>query len=339
MVCAVAWTDDDATQLLVEVRDTGFLPDASDQTDAVLLRFADSELRTMIADAVKSNRGEHWLRYEDTAIVAGTARYRLPRRKLGGAVRAVTVIDPSGVTLPPLTEVDAIVLRSMFKTTDVATPRFFAFEDDFVNLGAVEAGSGWTLRIHYAIRPGRLALKGSYTTMARIATAGSTTSLAVYDTTLASFDKYGLFDIIRGSEPYGPAYIDRYTSADYASPGPTLTLATATPVVVADFTIEGFAAYSGAIAGREAMWWVPRDTTPFPMIPKVMWDALVHGTVAQALEAVRDPGATAMRSTALAKLREAIDLMGPRDQRNSKRIISASALRRGSRGSRLWRPS
>lgn len=335
----MAWTEDTSDQLLVDIRNTGFLPDASDQTDTVLLRMADSELRTMVAAAVEANRGEHWLRYEDTAIVPGTTRYRLPRRVLGRAVRAVTVLDPNGAPMPPLAELDPITLRSMFKSTDTGDPRWFAFEDDFLNLGAVPASSGWTLRVQYVMRPGALALVGSYTAIARLASAGSTTSLTVYDTaTLASFVKYALYDIIRGSEPYGPAYIDRYADANYTSPGPTITLHTSTPVVVADFTIEGFSTYGG-FSGRECMWWTPRDTTPFPMIPKVMWDSLVHGVVAQALAAVRDPGARDMRVTALAKLHDGIRLMGPRDQRNSKRIVSVSALRTNGRTRPGWRPT
>lgn len=333
----MAWTDDTADQLLVDVRNTGFLPDASDQTDAVLLRFADSELRTMIAAAVEANRGGRWLRYEDQAIVPGTTRYRLPRRALADCTIGVTVLDPNGVTLPPLAELDLVTLLGMFKATDTADPRWFAFEAEHVNLGAVPATSGWTLRLHYTLRPSSLVLLNSYATLARIASAGSTTSLTVYDTTLASFVKHVFHDIVRGSAPYGPAYIDRFCANDYTSPGPTIALSTGTPIVVADFTIEGLSAYAG-VAGREAMWWVPRDTTPFPPIPKVLWDALVHGTVAQALEAVRDPGAGAMRAVTLAKLHEAIRLMGPRDQRNSKRIVSTSALRTKGRVRRPWRP-
>ena len=209
----MAWTDDTADQLLVDVRSTGFLPDASDQTDAVLLRMADSELRTMVAAAVEANRGEHWLRYEDTAIVPGTTRYRLPRRVLGRAVRAVTALDPNGAPMPPLSEVDPVTLRSMWKSTDTSDPRLFAFEDDYVNLGAVPASSGWTLRIHYIMRPSALVPLGGYATLARIASAGSTTSLTLYSsdaTAFASVGKNTLFDIIRGSEPYGPAYNDRY---------------------------------------------------------------------------------------------------------------------------------
>lgn len=339
MVWAVAWTDDTADALLADVKATGFLPDASDQSDSDLLGFADSELRTMIAAAVEASVGERFLRYEDTTIVPGTVSYRLPRRALAGSVRAVTVVDPSGVTLPPLAEVSPIQIRGMWKSGDTATPRFYTFEGDYVNLGAVEAGSGWTLRIHYVLRPGALVKLENYASLARIASAGSTTSLTVYDTTLASFAKYALFDIIRGSEPYMPAYLDRYAGSDYTSPGPTITLAAATPVVVADFTIETFGTYAGT-AGREAMWWVPRDTTPFPMIPKVLWDALVHGTLAQALSAVRDPGAAAMRATALAKLQEGLATMKPRDARNSRMVIpQSSALRSGRGRGRRWWPS
>ncbi len=336
MVRAVAWTDDSSDRLLTEVRDTGFLPDASDQTDAVLLRFADAETRTMIAKAVDKSRGEHWYRYEDQALVPGTKLYRIPRRCLARSIRGVTVIDTAGNTLPPLVQKDTVELQALYRTADSGTPRFWSFEDDFVRLGVVPASSGWTLRIHYVVRPSSLCLLGSYTAVSRIGSAGSTTALALYTgdaATFASFGKYALYDIVRGVEPYPVVYQDRYAPADYINPGPNITLDAATPVVVADFTLQGFATYTG-IAGREAMWWVPRDTSPFPMIPKVMWNALVHGTVAAALEAVRDPGAAQMRGVQVAMLNDALALMSPRDQRNTQRIVSRGALRSGRGGHR-----
>lgn len=329
----MTWQDDTSDRLLTEVRDTGFLPDASDQTDTVLLRFADAETRTMIAKAVDKSRGEHWYRYEDQALVPGTKLYRIPRRCLARAIRGVTVIDTAGNTLPPLVQKDTVELQALYRTADAGTPRFWSFEDDFVRLGVVPASSGWTLRIHYVVRPSSLCLLGSYAALARIAAAPSTTSLTVYDITIASFAKYALFDIVRGIEPYPVIYQDRFANVDYTSPGPTITLHSTTPVVVDDFTIQLFSTYAG-VAGREAMWWVPRDTSPFPMIPKVMWNALVHGTVAAALEAVRDPGAAQMRGVQVAMLNDALALMSPRDQRNTQRIVSRGALRAGRGGHR-----
>lgn len=331
----MAWAaESQSDDLLTDVRDTGFLPDASDQDNTVLLRFADKELRGIIAAAVEANRGEHWLRYEDTTIVPGTTRYRLPRRKLGGATRAVTVLDPSGVALPPLVQVDAIVLRSMFDGTQAATPRFFAFEDDYVNLGAVEATSGWTLRIHYILQPSQLIVP-STTATPRIANWGSATVIKLADTSPDSniTTPAALVDIIRGVAPYPVLYTDLYVSS-WSNPNLTLNAAS-TPLVEADFTIEGLATYVSTYPGRECLWLAPRDQTPFPPIPRVLWDALVHSTVAAALEAVRDPGAPQMRAIAVAKVREALALMGPRDQRNSQRIVSASPLR--ARRSRGWR--
>ena len=331
----MAWAEDTSDQLLVDVRNTGFLPDVSDQTDAVLARFADSEMRTMIAAAVKKTRGEFWFRYADTTIVPGTTRYRLPRRALAYSDQAVTVLDAGGNVMPPLVEVTPMQLRGMFAPGQTADPRWFAFEDEFVNLGAVPASSGWTLRIHYLLRPSSL-VSLSATATPKIASAPSTTTLTLYDTAPDSdFTTNASFvDIVRGVEPYGPLYLDRVTSS-YANP--TLTLDSQTPIVVADFTIDGFSMYSGK-PGHEPLFVTKRDQTPFPMIPKVLWDALVHGVVAKALEAVRDPGATAMRTIALAKLGEGISMMTPRDQRNSKRIISQSALRVGRGPRRSWRP-
>ncbi len=326
----MAWrTDATCDALLTDVRDTGFLPDASDQDSTVLLRFADKELRTMIAVAVEKNRGEHWLRYEDTDIVPGTTRYRIPRRCLGGAVRAVTAVDPNGVTLPSLTQVDPITLRSMFKEGDSSSLRWFAFEGDFVNLGAVEPSTGWTLRIHYVMRPSKLVVT-SETEMATIYGPDSTTGVRILETAPGTnLTEYGAYlDIVRGTEPYDLLYLDRLSADTFAAP--TFNFQPSTPIVTADIPSLSSPLHPGA----EPAYLVQRDQTPLPPIPRALWDALVHGTCAQALEAVRDPQAASMRQTALAKLHEGIQLMGPRDQRNSQRILSKSPLR----SSRLIRP-
>lgn len=336
----MAWAVDSSSTdaLLTDVRATGFLPDAGDQDSTDLLRFADKELRTMVAAAIIGMRGELWRRYEDQTIVPGTLDYRVPRRVL--KIAAVTAIDPSGNVLPPLVEVDAAMLRTQFPATQaVGTPQFYAFEGDMLHLGQVEARSGWTLRIWYYVRPSQL-VAVSTSTMARIAAAPTTTSLTLVDTTLAAglTTARALVDIVRGVEPFQHIAIDRSKDGSNFSGNP-YTLDPATPVVVADFTFDGIAtgSSSSATIGRELAWLVQRDQTPFPPIPRSLWDALVHGTVAAALEAVRDPGAGQMRSVALAKLREGMTLLSPRDQRNTKRVVSTSPLRsRG--GSRWWRP-
>jgi len=307
------------------------MPDASDQSDTDILALADQELETLISEAVVSGRGEHWFRTEDTALVPGTTSYRLPRRLLGRAVRGVSVVQSTAAEYQ-LSQLDPLELRGLYTPGTAVRPAFFAFEGDFIKLGAVPAESGWTLRVHYVQKPSQL-VAVSTTTMSRIAAIPSTTTLTLLDvapdanlTTSLSF-----FDIVRGAEPYDLLYIDRLTSS-YANP--TLTLNSSTPIVVADFVMTpGLVAYS-AKPGSEAFWVVQRDQTPFPPIPAAMWTALVYATTAAALAATGDPGAPRMGGRATAAKAQAVAMMSPRDERQTQTIVNQHSMLR-SRG--RWR--
>jgi len=321
------------TELLAAVRRAGFFPDASDQSSADLLILADQELETLISEAVVSGRGEHWFRTEDTTITAGTASYRLPRRVLGRAIRAVAVVPPAGAAEYQLTQLDPVELRGMFSTTATANPAYFAFEGDFIKLGAVPASSDWTLRVHYVQKPSQM-VPVSTTTMARVASVPTTTTLTLHDTSPDANITTSLsyLDIIRGCEPYDAVYIDRLTSS-YANP--TLTLNAGTPIVVAEFTMPPGITTFSAKPGAEAFWVVQRDQTPFPPIPAAMWTALVYATTAAALAATRDPGTAQMAARAMAAKSQAIAMMEPRDERQTQTIINRSSPLRS--GGRSWR--
>lgn len=328
----------DTTELLAAVRRAAFLPDASDQSSTDLLAFASQEIDTLVSEAIVAGRGEHWYATESTAIVPGALRYRLPRRAIARSVRAVTVVAPQSSTPEyGLSQVDPIDLRGLFSSGSVANPAYFAVEGEFLNLGAVPAESGWTLRVHYIRKPSQL-VERSTTTMARIAAADSPTQLTFYSSdaaTLASFGKFSYFDVVRGVEPYDVLYEDLFSSSNYTNPGPTITLYSGRPVVVADFTIDVFPEF-GAGGSREANWWFPRDTTIFPQVPSAFWTAIVYATAAAALAATRDPGAVQMSARAAAAKTQAMNLMEPRDQRQTETIINPHSGLRNRHG-RRWR--
>ncbi len=320
------------TDLLAAVRRAAFLPDASDQGDTDLLAFADQELETLISEAVVLGRGEHWYATEDTTIVAGTASYRLPRRLLGRAVRGITVVPP-GRPEYPLAQVDPIALRGVFSSTAVANPAYFAFEGDFIKLGAVPAEAGWTLRVHYIMRPSKLVAVDATANTAIYAVV-STTNIRVISTTLGAnvTTANGYVDIVRGSEPYDPIFLDRRVSLSQPYAAPNFYFESSTPIVVADIP----SASSPVTPGQEPYYLVQRDQTVFPPIPAALWTSLVYATAAAALAAVRDPGATQMAARAMAAKSQAMNLMEPRDERQTETIVNPySGLR--SRGTRRWR--
>lgn len=322
------------TDLLAAVRRAAFLPDASDQSDADLLAFADQETETLVSEAVVSGRGEHGWATEDTTITAGTVTYRLPRRLLGRAVRAVTVVPASGTDPEyPLSQIDPVELRGAFTSTVTGNPAYFAFEGDFLRLGPVPSASGWTLRVHYVMRPGKLVAVDD-TENAAIYAAVSTTNIRLISTTIGTdlTTAGALVDIIRGSEPYDPIYLDRKTSAATAWSAPNFYFDTTTPIVVADIPTGA----SPLKPGFEPYYLCQRDQTIFPPIPSALWTTLVYATAAACLAAVRDPGAAQMGARAMAAKAQAMAMLEPRDERQTQTIINPSSGLR-SLGTRRWR--
>lgn len=322
------------SDLLAAIRRSGFVPDASDQSDADWLALADQELETLISEAVVSGRGEHWFKTEDTLMVPGTTSYRLPRRLLGRSVRAVTAV-PAQANAPEyqLYQVDPIELRGFFPTGTVANPAYFAFEGDFIKLGAVPVETGWYLRVHYICRPSKLA-PISTTEMARIYTAISTTQVRIIETSPGTnLTEFGaLLDIVRGSEPYDVIYQDLLSNDTFSAPA--FNFQSSTPIVVADFASPVLS--SPLHPGAEPWYLCQRGQTPLPPIPSVMWTALVYSTLAAGLAATRDPGAAQMGGKAEAAKAQAVALMEPRDERQSEVITNQTSLLRVASRRRRW---
>ncbi len=311
----MGWTTDD---LLSAVRRAAFLPDDSDQSDLDLLAFADDELDTLIASTIRPGREGHWLATADQDIVPGTAEYTVDRRALGRTVRAVMAVRPDGseYAIDPL---DPVELRMKFEQGATAEPRWYAFEAETIRLGAVPTETGWTLRLLYLRQPPKLVPTSyCFTVVEPVDTTNITVLETTYPTGLANAT---LVDFVSGTEPYITYSIDRLTKALVST---NLELTAGTPVDVTK-VIE-------TVLGRQADRICMAETTCYPPIPRTLWSALVRGTAAAAMAAVRDPAAVDMNARALIAKKQAVVVMNPRDNRRSKGIRGDSYLRR-----RSWR--
>lgn len=311
----MTWTTDD---LLAEVRRAIFAPDTSDQSDTDLLAFADQALNTLIAASVRAGRGEHWLTTQDTTLVPGTTGYAMPRRALGRTLRGVQLINESGDSTS-LQQVDALRLREAYSTTAVGLPRWYAFEGETIKLGCVPASGTYTLRVFYLWSPSKLIPTSSGTNVTAV---GGATSINVAADPLPSGVSGGYIDIVSGTEPYRVLSADNKVSGFAA---PTITLTN---------SITGLGLASPVVANRQPDYVVPAEQTVYPPIPRPMWPALVSETARLALRAVRDPQEQAMAVAARDHLASARDIMVPRENRSSMRIVGSSPLRRT--GRRRW---
>lgn len=303
----MSWTTDD---LLAEVRRAIFAPDTSDQSDTDLLRFGDQALNTLIAASVRAGRGEHWLYTLDHTIVPGTVEYDMPRRALGRTLRGVVLVSSSGESRA-LQQVDALRLREAYSSTSTSgMPQWYAFEGEKVRLGVVPSSGTWTLRLFYLMSPPRLIPTTSAT---------SITSVTLPVTLVVAADPLpsGLtfVDIVSGTEPYRTIVLDNKVASFSA---PTVTLTT---------SVSASAGVANARANRQPDYLVPAEQTVYPPIPRPMWPALVSETARLALRAVRDPQAASMAVEAQAHLGAARDIMNPRENRASMKIVGSSPMR------------
>lgn len=312
----MSWTTDD---LLAEVRRAIFAPDTSDQSDTDLLRFGDQALNTLIAASVRAGRGEHWLYTLDHTIVPGTVEYDMPRRALGRTLRGVVLVSSSGESRA-LQQVDALRLREAYSSTSTSgMPQWYAFEGEKVRLGVVPSSGTWTLRLFYLMSPPRLIPTTSGVSITGV--TGSTTVTTASDP-LPSGVASGYVDVVSGTEPYRILSADNKVSLFSA---PTITFNT---------SISGLGLASPVVANRQPDYVVPAEQSVYPPIPRPMWPALVSETARLALRAVRDPQAASMAVEAQAHLGAARDIMNPRENRASMKIVGSSYLR--NIGRRRW---
>lgn len=305
----MAWTTDD---LVSEVRLKAWLPTADDLSPTDILSFANDELQVLVAATLKTGQEEHWVTREDVSITS--SRVRLPRRALARAMRAITVLDPSGTE----GRFDLLPAGEAWSRGSGTAPTVGYVEgEELVFLGTPAAG--WKVRFRYLARPSRLVPVAS---CAAISSALSTTTIKVTTPPAELTTVNALVDIVRGDEPFGLSYIDRdvKTWSD-----PNLTFQDSTPVEVA-----AIAAPTGP--GTRVDYLCPRDCTCYPPIPFALWPLLVASTATAIHEAqanrvqAASSGARAGRQTQAAR-----GLFEPRVQTGGPSVIQRRGPLRGGR--------
>lgn len=299
-------TDD----FLVRVREEAQLPDAGDFDDARLLRLGDKAMRSIIEDRVKSQRGEHWVRYLDTAMPTTSSQslapiaFDIPRRALGRMLRSVSMINASGGPIP-LSEVDPTMVGTAW-----IPPGTFRFRADKLD---VAPAPGATLRLGYLRQPSRLVTVAS---CAAIASSASPLALLLQAAWTTQPPMKALCDIILGDAPFESLYDDLLVNGITST---AVTLASTSPI---DSSLIPDASLSGQMAAMLCR----RDTTCFPPIPTELFPALVSWVVARVLEALGDRTGMAVASEDYKRLASAgQDIISPRSEQGNRLMISRSS--------------
>lgn len=322
----MAYTTDD---LVTAVRRLAYLPDAGDITDAEILSRADEEMDTLVADAVKAGREGFWLTSEDTALSPSVLAYQIPRRALGRGVVGVMMVNSTGTTFT-IPQIDPVIGWNG-RTTSISS-YCYSFQADKI-VFPTPPPSGYSLRVLYLRRPSRMV---SVASGAAVVTAPTTTTITIGGAVPAWLSgitvdtPYTYVDVVRGSAPFDPLYVDRIGTLFSA---PTLTLDATTPVDISDFVDTSL--YTNARIDYVCR----QDETVYPMLPIELHRVLEAATAVRLLESVKDAeGAQMAMATLRERKRAAVDILEPRNQEGSRPIVRArSPLRQTFGIGRRWR--
>lgn len=314
----MAWT---TTELLAAVRRSGYLPDASDLTDADLLAFGDEELADRFTELLKTAREEYRVKVTDISIQPGTRRYYLPRRALAGAVRSIVYVDADGTEMPAL-EVPAQ------EAWRFAGERHYCFEGDEIVLVASPSTSGAKLRVRYVARLPRLI---TIDEGARIY-KGQSGGVELFDPPNNLRVGTTLVDIVSGDSPFPTLYADLIVAAWN---DPILTFTTPVEAATASQTPAGGKVAYSYMPSERVDYLVPRDTTVYPPIPQELHGRLALAIEARALYALADPRAPLVEARLERAMSRAVNTIEPRNQDRKPAIINhGSRLRQGRRSFR-----
>jgi hypothetical protein len=304
--------------LIRGVRRLGFLPDTNDLSDADILEFADEETVTLISAAIKTERDEHYVTYQDIPLTGTVRVFPIPTRAMGRTVRGVTLLTQAGVSVPcptidPVHGWDGLSSPSLTAYSHYITADSISFPSN--------PPTGWTLRVWYLRRPSNL-IKTNQALAIQSASDALTLNTVATDTSIVS--QFELIDIVRGQVPFGCLYTDRIVSNLSSF---EVDLDPTTPID------------PGVIATRTGVnsltdWICPAETTCFPQVPAEFWSALEAAVGVRCMEAIGDSAAVqTMSNTYARRVKAAIDITSPRNEEGGRAIVRRSSpLRSGGWG-------
>lgn len=165
-------------QLIEQIRRASYIGSGalfSEYTDAVVLREATEQLRTLVGESVVAARAGYWL----TSFEVDTAsRYvRYPERAMVGGLEGVGIRPNADSTqYYPLDELSPRDADRLDRVQSTIQPRWFASDAETITLVPAPSASVH-LRVRYYIRPSRLVKSQSDTRYGDLAVRGRITAL------------------------------------------------------------------------------------------------------------------------------------------------------------------
>jgi hypothetical protein len=317
----MAWTSDD---LDTAVRRDARIPDGSSAMSASeVLAIADEETLVTCLPLLLSARAEHMVRSADYTIASGQASYRIPTNALAAGLRDVTLRMPSGaeVSLPQI----PIERRGLYEVAGASwwpDAVGYCVQGDAVVLLPTPAQAGYTLRLRYHWRPGRLVPTTS-TSVYRVASVSG--FIRFYGASVpTAFSTSTPVDVVEALPNFDTPF-QRCTPASVTTG--------AAGFVQLDIT-DDFVSYLAELGPGVAvtdLWIALAGYAPVVQLPDVMHPLLAAAVVARVEGALgrRERMAAAMMRVEAARER-VLPLLGPRNEGEPELCVNwHSPLRAG----------
>ena len=299
-----------ADALITGAREIGRFPDDI-LASSVLLGFADDVIGDLVVPAIRKVMKGYWLVSSDTAVVSGTATYRIPSRAQHATVQSVDIVDPGGNPIPavPVHASDAWRYRGLNGQGGSIAYRY-VHVGDLIELLPTPIVTGYTIRWRFYRRPSELVLTSA---AARVTSGGATASITV-NAVPSTFLTTTPLDYVQASPNFDWLAVDK-TPTGVANP---ITFATAP-------SAEGTTGDYLALAGQ----------TPIVQVPKEWLSVVEHGTAAYALGALGDrEGFERLTVMANALVARKLPLLERRNEADDPPMINHDSPLRYGRGGR-----
>lgn len=293
--------------LITSIKMKGQIPTSQAQfTTANILSAADDEILSGLVPLVMSVRESYFQTYKDTAIVDGTARYRINSRAVGMKLKELAIVDANGDVYNDLgrTEVE-----------DQYGEGFY-FEGSEVVLRPTPTGlSSYSLRQTFFRRPGTLVLPS---TCGAITAIDTTLFKVTISSTPSTFTTSKSYDFVQANPGFDTLAMDQ-TASTITSNVMTFT-SLPTGLAVGDYV---------ALATQ----------SPVVQLPLELHPVLALRTAITILRSLGHETEAASKQKELEKMEERIiSLLNPRIEGEPKKIIARQGvLNPGGSSNRLFR--
>lgn len=268
---------------------------------ADFIALMNDELMNTVLPLIQRVKEQYFATYTDTAIVSGTAAYRIPSRAAGNQLIDIVVVDDSGneASLPNLGP-QGIKNQGGFMTNDNFG---FYVKDDKIVLWPTPTVTGRSLRFKYVRRPNQLIATSS----AGLITAVNTgTKEVTVSSAPTGFTTSKIYDLISNIPPF-------------ASLGDDLAITS----IVGNVITFTDTLPTGLAAG---MYVCEASESPIPQVPYEAHALLAQLGAVKALEAMDDKGIKKAQSKADQMLMDFEGLISARIDLTNEKVVNRGGI-------------